>query len=264
VDDEEPLRNGVPVQGSRSLDRALRILEYLSSRPEGARRQRIAHDLGINPETLRPYLTTLKEWGRIFHSEDDDRFHLDPERIPLQTTVASTEDIQVFLKGFVDRTGHDVALVVLGADGLAVTHYCPASRDESLLEDLRPDAAHATAAGHALLWQRNDAYLRRYFNRVGMPRFTRHTPVTIEQLKPKLDPEPGWVWAAKGQYCDAGACIAVLARNSKYTAERIALTTSVRVAQYHRQRVFLEDHLKLTAGRLEPVLGPLLPSALQS
>lgn len=248
-----------PIRGSKSAARALQILDYLNQRPEGARLERISYDLQINQETLRPYLKALIQWRKV--SRTDGRYHRDLEASPDLAPAADEEGIQLALKRFVDETCHDVALVVLGPDGLVLTHYLNHPKGEALLHGLPLDSAHATAAGHALLWGRSRIVLKRYFSRIGMPRFTEQTPTTIEKLAPLLEPDRKKTWTAQGQYCETGACIAVLARPGVFTADRIALTTSVLQVNYRRDRDMLRDALLRTAGELMSVLGPLLPPA---
>ena len=81
--------------------------------------------------------------------------------------------------------------------------------------------------------------------------------MTLEELRPHLRSGARDIWSARGQYCTGGACLAVLAHDSKYRATRFALTTSVELEKYQHDRHLLRNRLLQCSGELQTVLGPL-------
>jgi hypothetical protein len=91
-----------------------------------------------------------------------------------------------------------------------------------------------------------------------MPAFTAATPTTLEALEPLLARVPGHLFTAEGQYCETGACLAILVHNGPRTDDRIALTTSVHRQDLGRDREILEHDLRRAATELLAVIdGPL-------
>jgi IclR family transcriptional regulator, acetate operon repressor len=233
------------------------VLGELDQQKDGASLTRLAKRLHIDDETLRPYLNRMIELRKIYQDEIDDRYYLDPDGPPTRPTQADPEAIRRILEQFTADTKRDVALAVLYNEGLRLPVYVKPLDGPALLANLRPDSAHGTAAGHALLSERTNSYVRRYFARFGMPRFTDATPTTLEALRPHLTSDARGIWSARGQYCTDGACIAVLAHDSKFRDTRFALTTSVKSERYLLDRDWLRDRLLQCSGELQTVLGPL-------
>lgn len=231
-------------------------LGQLEERQEGASLAGLAERMDMNEETLRPYLNGLINQRKVYQDEDDGRYYLDPDGPPVRSYKADGEKIRSILEQFTADTTRDVALAVLADDGLRLPVYVKPIDGPELIADLPPDSAHCTAAGHALLSKRSVSYVRRYFRRIGMPRFTDATPATLEELLPQLEPGPRGIWSARGQYCTDGACIAVLAHDTRYRNTRFALTTSLRAADYDLQKHHLRDRLLQAAGELQTVIGP--------
>lgn len=245
-------------RSSKATRTTFAILGYLDRhRHRGTSLARAAADLGMPRETLRPYLQGLIAEQKVYRDPQDLHYHLDPDAPAVRPTQADEETITKTLEQFAADTGRDIALAVLTPQGLRLPIYVEPREGPALLCDLRPDAAHATSSGHALLSGRPTWYLRRYFNRVGMPAFTDATPTSIDELLPHLRPRSRGIWSARGQYAPDGACIAVIAHESHYTSLRFALTTSVLLEDYHRDRHQLRDRLLQTAGELQIALGPL-------
>lgn len=238
---------------------ALQELGILDQQLSGASLAGLARRLDMNEETLRPYLNGLIKHGKIYQDEVDKLYYLDPDSPPVRHTRADWGTIRRVLEQFTAETRRDIALAVLTDEGLRLPVYVSPLEGPALLADLRPDSAHCTAAGHALLSGRSISYLRRYLARVGMPKFTDATPTTLEALVPELSGDSRGIWSARGQYCTDGSCIAVLAHDSKHRANRFALTTSVESQKYLHDRQRLRDRLLQCSGELQPVLGPLTP-----
>jgi DNA-binding IclR family transcriptional regulator len=236
---------------------ALEEMGLLDEQQGGASLARLAKRLHMKDETLRPYLNGLIRHRKIYQDEVDKLYYLDPDGPPVRPTKADTSAIRRILEQFTADTKRDIALAVLSDEGLRLPVYVKPLEGTALLANLRPDSAHGTAAGHALLSERSDSYVRRYFTRFGMPRFTDATPTTLEELRPHLTPGTRGIWSARGQYCTDGACIAVLAHDSKYRDTRFALTTSIESEKYQHDRHWLRNRLLQCSGELQTVLGPL-------
>lgn len=256
---ERPTATPSP-RASKATEVAFRVLEQLErldDQHSGSSLAGLASRLDMKEETLRPYLNRLVERGKIYRDGIDRLYYLDPDCAPVRPTRAAPEKVQRVLEQYVADTGHEVALAVLTTAGLRLPIYVKSTEGPTFLANLREDSAHATAAGRALLSGRTTSYVRRYFTRVGMPAFTDATVISVDVLLPLLVPGSRGVWNARGQYCDEGACLAVIAHDSRFTAMRFALTTSLEQARFHLERQRLQNRLLQSAGELQPFLGPL-------
>ncbi|GAB4001251.1 hypothetical protein GCM10029992_36200 [Glycomyces albus] len=241
------------------------LLDILRSAPHGLTVTELAGAAGIAEQSVRSGIEVGKEFDCVRFA--GGRYRLNPDGLPLPLCTASDEDLDAVLKEFVGETEHDAALVHLSQiDGLVLSHLHQAPGKASLLAGVGPDAAHGTAGGQAALSWLDDDQRDRYLGAHGMREFTSLTPTTVEALNALWVREPGHIYAAEGQYCTVGSCLAILVHNGPATGDRIALTTSVWRKDLKHDRAFLENHLYRAAAQLIPILdGPLpAPPADQS
>ncbi|MCC3762616.1 IclR family transcriptional regulator C-terminal domain-containing protein [Glycomyces sp. TRM65418] len=250
-----------PKAGSGGVE-AIRLFQQLTrilppARP-GLGIEDIVAVLDAAPHAVQAALDVGIEFGCI--AEETGTFRLRPDGLLLPPCTASDEDIGAVLKEFTAESGHDAALVHLSQEqGLILSHLHRAPGQESLLEDIGADAAHATASGQAVLTWLDQDQRERYLARHGMPRFTSLTPTSADELEPLLVREPGRLFVAEGQYCTVGSCLALLVHTGPRTNDRIALTTSVWRRNLESESVRLTTHLYRAAARLIPILdGPLI------
>lgn len=219
----------------------------------------LAQEAGAAPPAVRAALDIGVEFDCV--RAEAGNYRMCPDGLLLPPCTASDEDLGAVLKAFCADTEHDAALVHLSQEqGLVLSHLHRAPNQESLLEDVGADAAHATAGGQAALTWLDVEQRERYLARHGMRAFTDLTPASPAALEPLLVKNRGWLYVAEGQYCTVGACLALLVRTGPRTDDRIAVTTSVWRRDLQEDRKFLEAHLYRAAAQLIPILDGPLPS----
>lgn len=243
--------------GIQMPGKAFNVFLELSRHKDGWSRQGLARDCGVPDRSIRRYLDFLEEFGWVYHTPNGKYFVNPAARIP--AGAADHDGIDKILDKFVGRTERDVALATLDGPDLKITHLRKHRQVESLLERVSPKAVHATAAGKCLLRQLPDAERRRLLILNRMPRYTDKTITDARKLERKLEPAADMVWSAEGEYCETGACLAILAHPGATYGDAIALTTSVTTAEFEEAREKLVFNLYFTLAELQPVLGPLLP-----
>lgn len=77
-----------------------------------------------------------------------------------------------------------------------------AVESKSLLADVPSCAAHATAAGKALLAPLPRPAQKQHLAQNGMPMFTTKTTTTPEALEKRLHPDENGIWSAEGEYSE--------------------------------------------------------------
>jgi DNA-binding IclR family transcriptional regulator len=254
-------RKQVPVPRAGDLatvDKTLLIYTVLSRSKTALYLRDIEEACGLPQRTVQRHLDFLEQRG-FAQRTGAGRYLLNPAaRLPLGS--ADHAGIDRVLKEFVERTGRDVALATLSGGQLVISHLHPSPRGESLLEDIHPRAIHATGSGKCLLAQLPSTEERRRLLILnGMPRFTDRTITDFEALEANLRAQESELWSAEGEYCETGACLAVLAHPGSTYNDSIALTTSVQAAEFAEAKAELTANLHRAVARLQPVVGPLWP-----
>jgi len=238
--------------------RTLWVYAMLSRHSPGGRYlDDLAEDCNMPRRSLERHLSFLEAFGFVRHTGARRYFINAAARLPLG--VADHDGIDKVLAEFVEHTGRDVALATLSGTELVMTHLHKNPDGDSLLDEVHPRAVHATGAGKCLLAQLPTAERRRLMILNGMPRYTSATITDFESLEANLREHEGEFWSAKGEYCETGACLAVLAHPGTTHGDTIALTTSVHTEEFTEARVSLVAGLHRAVVRLQPFVGPLLP-----
>jgi DNA-binding IclR family transcriptional regulator len=256
---DEPSKS-IPEPRDRDLatvDKTLKIYAALSGSKTPLYLRDIEARCGLPRRTVQRHLDYLEQRG-FAQRTGAGRYLLNAAaRLPLGT--ADHEGIDDVLKDFTRRTGRDVALATLNGGQLVITHLHPSPEGESLLEGIDPLAIHATGSGKCLLAQLPEPERRRLMILTGMPRFTTRTITAYKQLDANLKSQNSELWSAKGEYCDTGACLAVLAHPGSTYSDSIALTTSVQTSEFTQAKAELAANLHRAVALLQPVIGPLFP-----
>lgn len=225
--------------------------------PNGVYLHKLAEACGMPRRSVERHLQFLRHFGFV-RQTGAHRYFVNPSaRLPLG--IADHEGIDKVLQDFVGRTKRDVALATLSGGKLVITHLHKNPKGESLLENMHPKAVHATGSGKCLLAQFSADERRHIMILTGMPRFTDRTITNFEALEADLQKQDSELWSAQGEYCETGACLAVLAHPGSTHGDNIALTTSVETSEFTQAKDHLAANLHRTVTLLQPVIGPLLP-----
>ena len=204
-----------PVDLIRSVSRALRIIEEVSSSPRPLPVKVIARRCQINLSTAyhlvrtlcyEGYLVRLPDGGYMAGSEVAERFH------ELMSSMSRPAEARTVLRNLADVTGHSAYLAGISGGRLVVVDVVEGARSP-WLEDLQAGletAAHATAVGKALLNTLPGRARNRLLTEQGMRPFTTNTVTEPGQIEYELAAlHPGDVVMEHGQYRDEVCCAGV-------------------------------------------------------
>jgi DNA-binding IclR family transcriptional regulator len=211
-------QGGEPVDLIRSVSRALRIIEEVSSSSRPLPVKVIARRCQINLSTAyhlvrtlcyEGYLVRLPDGGYVAGAEVAERFH------DLMSSMSRPAEARTVLRNLADVTGHSAYLAGISGGRLVVVDVVEGARSP-WLEDLQAGletAAHATAVGKALLTTLPERARSRLLTEQGMRPFTPNTVTEPGQIEYELSAlHPGDVVMEHGQYRDEVCCAGVAVR----------------------------------------------------
>jgi IclR family acetate operon transcriptional repressor len=219
-----------PRKTIQSVTRALDILETLSRAENDMKLNDIAKQCGINISTCHHLLSTLSARGYVAQKRGSRNYHLSDKIVDL--TRAQLDRVSLV----------DVARPAMLELNLETqeTIYLGAMRNSEMvrLEMLdssyavkvdnsgifKSNAAHATAAGKAILAWLPETEVARVIAEKGMPEFTEHTITTLSALMEDLEKVRKLGFATdKEEFLEDVYCVAAPVKN--YTGDVIAAVT---------------------------------------
>jgi DNA-binding IclR family transcriptional regulator len=218
----------------RSVSRALRTLEEVSRSPAPLPVKAIARRAGLNLSTTYHLVRTLAYEGYLVR-DAAGCYSLGVEVArryrELVTAFGRGPDLRSVLVHLAGATGHSAYLASWVHGQVTITDLVE-GRASPYLEDLEPGlpaAAHATAAGKALLATLPNARRRQYLGEQGMPAFTPLTTTDPDLLELELGAvRPGRPVVEHGQFRERVSCAAVLVPRDDPTERWWALVVSAR------------------------------------
>lgn len=258
----DPHPSDVP-SGLRSPDRVLRLVEHLSRSPQGLTAKQLARRTGIPVKTVYHHLKTIIDRRWAWRGADGRHYFLPDVLGPVPDVTARLHRIQPVLDRLAADTGCGVFLASLRDQLTVVAHseVTGAPRLDDIAEGL-PEAAHATAAGRALLAAMPSHHRHRYLKASGLRRFTALTVVDEDELEDELR-----VAGEAGMYTESGqcrsdiACSAVIVRAGPHLSGNLALASAMRIDLPTDRRRAADRLLRLAPADLVPILGPALTLA---
>lgn len=197
---KEPIVLGTPAGGLKgarnsiqSVDRALGLLEALAEAGGEAALTELSRRTSLNISTCHHLLSTLVNWGYVAKVPGRRSYALGARVLYLGQACLRQVDLPRRAQPYIDRinavTGETVHLAVLQSDNIVTLLKREARHavrvDTGVLG--KSDAAHATAAGKAMLAWLPEDQIRRILSLQGMQRFTDRTitdiAVFIEELR---------------------------------------------------------------------------------
>jgi IclR family transcriptional regulator, acetate operon repressor len=200
-----------------AVDRALRVLSFLGTRPQGATLVEISTSTGIPKPSLHRTLTVMRERGFATQPEPGGVYLLGPAMLEAAFTFHAGMDLRRVVHPLAirirDRFQQACHVAVLdGADVLYVdkVEADVAVRLTSVVGGRNP--AHATGVGKALLAEElpNASAVRAWVAEYGpLPRRTSHTHTTATSLIRVLDEVRTRGWAVDDEESEDGLfCVA--------------------------------------------------------
>lgn len=175
-------------EGVQSVERALDLLEVFPRFGREIGLTAIASQAGVNKATAYRLLTTLERRGYIERAPDGRKYRLGVRLFELGAYYQSQIDVRrmalPYLTSMVEQTGEAAFLCVRDGDEALCIERVEAAHEVNIFA-LRVGGRqplHCGAAPRALLSGMNDAELREYAKRTGLPALTPSTLSNLEAL----------------------------------------------------------------------------------
>jgi DNA-binding IclR family transcriptional regulator len=249
-----------PTKMIQSVQRALRIMEFVGRHSDGVSAQRIAFECNLNRGTAYNLLRTLV-YERYLRRDEFGRYSLGLEvsdrYSELTQAMAGPRTCGDFMRRMSSETGYSTFVAKFVEGRPAVTSVTEGNRSPHV-EDLIvgfDDGAHATALGKALLATLKFTERAMFLKAAGMRRFTRRTLTEPEALEHDLMvySESG-VYAEMGQFQEGVGCAAVVVRDADDPADRVVLAAAMPLSDIGRFWPVLTRRMRRAAVELQPLL----------
>lgn len=234
-------------QKNQSVDKVLRIVEYMAEVRTPMKLQELSKEIGFPPSTILRLLTSLIDMGYVYQDRETLKYSLTLKFCKIGDSVKSslniTEIVHPYLLDISNKSGEvayfgieqDMMLVYLDAIGgvnMEISNLRRIGRIAPL---------YATGIGKALLLNYDDNKLIKLLNSKEVIKFTENTLNTFDELKVELEKIRAQGYAIDNQECEEGIrCISVPIRD--YTGQvvgGISISGSINRIVPERYKEFL-------------------------
>ena len=175
----------------QSIDRAVKILNYISKNGNNSRLVEISNDLEIKKSTLHGILSTLEINGLIYKNPDNSKYSLGIKLYEYGKIYEETFSLKTIVRPFLEKlkTRFNEAVHMAIEDDFHVLYLDRVESDHSMRLASKPghkDHLYCTAIGKIILASKNDDYLEKYLNTIKPAPLTRKTITTKEELKKEI------------------------------------------------------------------------------
>ena len=176
---------------SRSTERTLAILEYLSGFRKGQSASEIARGLSLPVNTVGRITETMKQRGWLYRREDDRRYVLTNRVADLNRPQVNDKSLTICswdaLKNLRDQTGETTQLAVMFESKCLILEQCISNQPIKVSGKVGMRVpCYSCAPGKSILAQLPDSELESYFKRVNLKKFTDRTLSTARTLREEL------------------------------------------------------------------------------
>ncbi|MFC4335370.1 IclR family transcriptional regulator [Salininema proteolyticum] len=271
----------------QSVQRALRILEYIGRHPEGVTAPRIAHQFQLNRATAYNLLRTLVQERYAVHA-DNGRFilgtqvsqrysdlvrvmqnalvsHSEAAGLPKQSPRSGKEvmrqradavSVESYITRIVAETGYSIFVASMIDSRVTLLDVIEGRRSPHV-EDLVvgfDEGAHATAFGKALLSTLPTQKRANYLGEYGMRPFTRNTLTDFNHFDYDLDQAARkGVYLEMEQYRPDIACAAVLVPDAGQGQIPLSLATAVPTEHMGQWGNLITNRLRRAAREISTI-----------
>jgi DNA-binding IclR family transcriptional regulator len=251
---------GEPTKMIQSVQRALRIMEYVGRHSGGVSAPRIAFECGLNRATAYNLLRTLV-YENYLRRDANGKYSLGLEvsdrYSELTRAMAGPSTCGEFMRRMSAETGYSTFVARFVEGRPAVTDVIEGSRSPHVEELIVgfDDGAHATALGKALLATLQPHDRARFLKSAGMRPFTHRTLTEPDAFEYDLAVygESG-VYAELGQFKEGVGCAGVVVREGEVPGERIVFAVALPLEEIRSSWGLLTERLRNAAIELEPLL----------
>ena len=207
-------------QKNQSVDKVLKIIEYMSEMRMPMKLQDISKGIGFPPSTILRLLTSLIDMGYVYQDVETLKYSLTLKFCRIGDSVKSSlnvsEIVHPYLLNISNQSGEttyfaieqDMTLVYL--DAIAGFN----TQNSKLQRIGKVAPLHATGIGKLLLLNYDDNKLKKMVNTIGLSKYTEHTISSYEALKRELEKIQMQGYAIDNEECEEGVrCISMPIRD---------------------------------------------------
>ena len=172
---------------SRSTERTLAILEYLSGFRKGQSASEIARALSLPVNTVGRITETMKQRGWLYRREDDRRYILTNRVADLNRPQVNDKSLTLCswtaLRDLRDRTGETTQLAVMTDRKCTIVEQCISNQAIKVSGQVGMRVpVYSCAPGKSILTKLPEAELKDYLKAVTLRKFTGQTLATRSSL----------------------------------------------------------------------------------
>lgn len=234
-------------QKNQSVDKVLKIIEYMSETRTPLKLQEISKGVGFPTSTILRLLTSLIDMGYVYQDKETLKYSLTLRFCKIGDSVKSslnvTEIVHPYLLDISNQSGEvtyfaieqDMMLVYMDAIGGTDVY------NSNLRRIGRVAPLYATAIGKLLLLNYDDNKLKKLMNGQEIEKYTENTLDTYDALKCELEKIRTQGYAIDAQECEEGIqCISMPVRDyTGYVIGGISISGSVDRIRMERFDEFL-------------------------
>lgn len=207
-------------QKNQSVDKVLKIIEYMAEIRTPMKLQELSQRIGFPPSTILRLLTSLIDMGYVYQDKETLKYSLTLKFCKIGDSVKSslnvTEMVHPYLLDISNKSGEvtyfaieqDMTLVYLDAIGGINM------QNNNLKRIGKVAPLHATSIGKLLLLNYDDNELEKLIQIKGLTKYTENTFDTYESLKEELEKIRKQGYALDNQECEEGIrCVSLPIRD---------------------------------------------------
>ena len=247
---------------NQSLEKGLRIIEFMAEHKKPVRLQDISKALNFAPSTMLRFLTSLENMKYVKQDPDTLRYALTLKISKIGSMVSSSNRIRDIVHPYLvelsDLVQEYSCLAIEENNRVVYVDVVsgPANTLRVMQRIGKEAPLHCTGVGKLLLLNYDADKLNRITEQLGMEKLTYNTIETLPALRNELDKVRKQNFAVDDEECEIGArCVAAAIRD--YTGQVIAaISVSGPVARMTMQKIEdVKQHVKNTAQEISEALG---------
>jgi DNA-binding IclR family transcriptional regulator len=250
----------------QSIDRALDILEVLSSVPQGLSLSDLAAATRLHVSTAHRLLASLSHRGYVRKDAGSGKYRLTLRLFEISRSVSAVLDLLPASESFLeDLTSYSQEAVHLversGSEVVYLYKFEPFLHPVNISSSVgRHNPMYCTGVGKSILAELSPTEVARIWNDTEIVPFTPKTIVTLEDLHADLAEVRRRGYAIDDEEHDEGVrCIAVAIRNWENEPIGAVSISAPAVRMSNQVMARLAPRLMATAGEISRLLGCVLP-----
>lgn len=171
----------------KSVDRAMTIIQLVSTRKDGYSVTELAENLGLNKSSIFRIVTTLIEHGFIQQDEETKKYRLGYQYLELSSKLLDSIDIRKeatpFLKELEEWTNEVIHLVIYSQQEAVYIEKLEGNETLRMHSQVGKRAPmHCTSAGKTILAHLPEKEVKEMIEQKGLPKHTEKTMTTEAEL----------------------------------------------------------------------------------